>query len=166
MLSVCVGIVEESMTPEETQKFESFIETMLYATRLQLSTLFMSLVFLNKSNKVCSDEFRSLPLRKRLVCALILANKMHDDNTFTNASWSVVSQIPTKEITSLEAQCLDAFKWDLSMGESGMTEWYYWQKCWQDFVVKLQSPSPVPSPPMSGSLNVLGADAFSVAAAC
>lgn len=166
MLSVCIGIVEESVSLEETQKFETFIETMLYATRLQLSTLFMSLVFLNKSNKVCGNEFKSLPLRKRLVCALILANKMHDDNTFTNASWSVVSEIPTKEITSLEAKCLDAFNWDLSMGEKGMTEWYYWQKCWQDFIVKVQSPSPVASPPVNGNMNVLGSDALSVAAAC
>lgn len=167
LLSVCFGIVEETMTPEETSSFEGFIETVLCATRLQLSTLYMSLVFLNRSNKLCDPAFKRLPLKKRLVCALILANKMHDDNTFTNASWSIVSTIPTKEITSLEAACLKAFDWDLSLGESGVSEWQYWEKCWHEFEQKVQMPSPVSPAVSNDQWNAqLSGDTFTIAAAC
>lgn len=130
----------------ELQTLEAYVRSLLYATHLSKATLLMCLVILNRAiNAGVHLQMPGHPLKSLLTAAFVLANKMNDDNTFTNASWSMVTGFPTKFVTEIELSFLNALDWRLNLDDKNLAEWHYWDTCWQEYELSSQSCYP-PSP--------------------
>jgi len=55
--------------------------------------------------------------------ALMLANKFLDDNTYTNKTWSEVTNIPVSEINTMEMEFLSSLDYELYVSEQQYFEW-------------------------------------------
>lgn len=55
--------------------------------------------------------------------ALMLANKFLDDNTYTNKTWSEVTNIPVSEINTMEMEFLSSLDYELYVSERQYFEW-------------------------------------------
>lgn len=60
-----------------------------------------------------------------LVTALMVANKLHEDVSYTTQSWSTMSQIPAAELTSAERTFLSVLNYDLVMPKHKWNLWQY-----------------------------------------
>lgn len=148
-VAVATGILGETLVSPESAALEQYVSSLLCATRLPKSTVLVSFVFLSKWHKLNLALPAGLDgsLRSLITCSLVLANKINDDNTFTNASWGLVSGFPARQITKMELLWLDCLHWRLELDETGIAEWHYWHKCWSQYELGLSSSSlqsPVP----------------------
>lgn len=114
--------------------FTKFTCQVLTATRLPKSTLVLALVYLSdRWSKGNLPETQS-PIHdvyKMLVVALLLANKFHDDNTFTNKSWHEATGVPVTDLRVIEADWLRAIQWTLHLEKSaGWDEWNQIYEYW------------------------------------
>jgi Cyclin, N-terminal domain len=134
------GIMDTSgmeRDPEFIKSFCSFVNQVLTATRLPRETVILALVYLSKRwalGSVPNVRADSSAAYHMLVVALVLANKFHDDNTFTNKSWFEATGIPIAQITSCEAAWLKEIKWSLHVHEKDFKGWEKWNDCWNLFV--------------------------------
>ncbi|ODQ67273.1 hypothetical protein NADFUDRAFT_49710 [Nadsonia fulvescens var. elongata DSM 6958] len=162
-----------------SNKFKKFISQVLSATRLPKATVVLSLVYLSK--RFALDDLKNVEITnemtyKLFVISLLLANKFHDDNTFTNRSWCQATGIPVGEITQMEASWLKAIKWSLNLSSVELKGWDKWNDCWEYWLVnksnsfsspnKFSTPNPVnlmspptsivssPSSPLSGRMAI------------
>lgn len=167
-VAVAAGLFAEQLTADETQTLERFLEMLLGATHLPKSTLLMSFVFLNQWNSLEAEIFQDTDFKTRIVLSLVLANKMNDDNTFTNASWGSVTKIEPARITALELAWLDAMEWKMNLDKAGIEEWNYWQACWNQYEQTIQTTNFLPSPasPNLGWPQGFLMEPFAMAAAC
>ncbi|CAG8496943.1 10545_t:CDS:2 [Acaulospora colombiana] len=55
--------------------------------------------------------------------ALMLANKFLDDNTYTNKTWSEVTNIPVSEINTMEMEFLSSLNYQLYVSEQQFFDW-------------------------------------------
>lgn len=145
-MNIC-GHLDVSIS--ETQTVELYIRSLLHATHLSKATLLMCLVILNRvvSAGIAASNYT---LKQLITGSFVLANKFNDDNTFTNASWSMVTGIPTKHITALELSFLTALGWCFNLNDTNLAEWKYWEVCWQEY--ELNSQTCYPSSPLSPML--------------
>ncbi|CAG8463256.1 8729_t:CDS:2 [Paraglomus occultum] len=65
------------------------------------------------------SEFRAFTV------ALMLANKFLDDNTYTNKTWSEVTNIPVKEINIMEMEFLSSLDFSLFVSLDDYYNWVY-----------------------------------------
>lgn len=135
--TMACGIMAPNSTPAQFSGFSEFVARVLTATRLPRATIVLSLVYLSKrwalGNVPCIDprsESSRRPLYVMLVVALLLANKFHDDNTFTNKSWFDATGIPIADITTTEAAWLCMIKWSLHLNDKDLKGWDKWNHCW------------------------------------
>lgn len=142
-VAVATGILGEALLSPELAAIEQYVSSLLCATRLPRSTVLVSFVFLNKWHKLnlTLPSGMDSSLRSLVTCSLVLANKINDDNTFTNASWGLVSGFPARQITKMELFWLDCLDWSLELDEAGVAEWHYWDKCWSQYEHNLSSAS-------------------------
>ncbi|CCG23334.1 Clg1 cyclin-like protein [Candida orthopsilosis Co 90-125] len=104
---------------EKQEGFDKAVSSLLYATRLPKSTIFIGLVYLNQRfpgyNASSYNSEGKVSSLVNLVVALMLANKFNDDNTFTNKSWSDATGLPIEVLNKEEKQWLEEIKWGLSV---------------------------------------------------
>lgn len=120
--------------PSFIDSFKKFTFQVLAATRLPRSTLILSLVYLSdrwskgsipKTSSAIHDVY------KMLVVALLLANKFHDDNTFTNKSWNEATGVPIADLGLIESDWLRTIQWTLHLEKSqGWDEWNQVYEYW------------------------------------
>ncbi|PRT55472.1 G1/S-specific cyclin pas1 [Wickerhamiella sorbophila] len=60
-----------------------------------------------------------------LVTALMIANKLHEDVSYTTRSWATMSQIPAAELTRAEKTFLCVLDYDLVMSKHKWNLWQY-----------------------------------------
>lgn len=114
---------------------KQFLVQVLTATRLPRSTIILALVYISKRWAIMGQACpASDQVYKMVVVGLVLANKFHDDNTFTNSSWFKATHIPVAEITTFESQWLRDIKWSLHLDGPDAQAWYKWDECWQMFI--------------------------------
>lgn len=132
----------ESRSHSTLHIFTKFVSQLLTATRLPKETIILALVYLSKRwalGNVPSVKNDTNTIYKMLVVALLLANKFHDDNTFTNKSWFEATGITVSDLTLIEAHWLCEIKWSLHLNESDMKGWSKWYECWEMFLHKHNS---------------------------
>lgn len=64
-------------------------------------------------------------VQRVLTLGLACSNKWLSDNTFTNRSWSDVTQLPLSELNTLELFALGPLKFDLSLDVSEWEDWLH-----------------------------------------
>jgi hypothetical protein len=111
-------------------------------TRLTLSTLFVSLLYLQRFIKaypniqpLAGSEFRVFTV------SLVLANKFVDDHTFTAKAWAEVTGLPLSDIVVMEREFLEALGWKLRVAGSEYTKWV---RCLDRFRNKQMTTTPIP----------------------
>ncbi|PRT56863.1 Meiotically up-regulated gene 80 protein [Wickerhamiella sorbophila] len=122
-------------TDLEQETFQKFVYMTLSSTRLSKHTVILALVYLSKR-----WSLGDLPLQHDIhglyilfVVSLVLANKCHDDNTFTNASWCQATGISSVEITKAEISWLAKISWSLELASMECEGWNKWHECWTVF---------------------------------
>jgi hypothetical protein len=128
-----------------TEKFIQWLETTLTTTGITQNVIFLALLliyrFKTKKPKVMGQigsEYRLMTV------ALMLGNKFLDDNTYTNKTWSEVTNIPLKELHGLEVEFLSHLKYDLFTSKERWEDWHGTLSTFASFVYKfVRSPTPV-----------------------
>lgn len=116
------GVYKVDTSSQATEAFCKFTLQVLSATRLPKSTLILALVYLDeRSAKGNFPETQcSIPnVYKMLVVALLLANKFHDDNTFTNKSWYEATGVSIQDLSIIEFDWLKTIRWTLHLEKNG-----------------------------------------------
>lgn len=136
--SMAHGIMVSAQNKWDSSNLASlkqFLVQVLTATRLPRSTIILALVYISKRWAIMGQACPgSDQVYKMIVVGLVLANKFHDDNTFTNSSWFKATHIPVAEITTFESQWLRDIKWSLHLDGPDAQAWYKWNECWQMFI--------------------------------
>ncbi|KAF7329560.1 hypothetical protein MKEN_00218900 [Mycena kentingensis (nom. inval.)] len=90
-----------------TPQFVAFTQKLLETTQLSQSAIVLALHFIHRLR----TRNRGIPAQEGsefrvCVAGLMLANKMLDDNTYTNATWASVSSIPLEQVNTMEREFL------------------------------------------------------------
>ncbi|KAG5366779.1 PHO85 cyclin CLG1 [Yarrowia sp. B02] len=156
LTSMALGIMKPNSEVAH-DAFKAFASQVLSATRLPRATVVLSLVYLSKrwamKDLELGHEKSSGYIYRMSVVSLLLANKFHDDNTFTNRSWSQATGIAVGELTSLEADWLQKIAWSLHLDQQDLKGWHRWNDCWNYWVANSPKSSAASSPLVSVSAS-------------
>src|ERR1043165_5192164 len=104
--------------------FKKFCKDVISATQVSNSVILLSLLYIHRmkiNNPAIKgqngSEYRTFTV------ALMLANKFLDDNTYTNKTWSEVTNIPVSEINTMEMEFLSSLDYELYVSEQQYFEW-------------------------------------------
>ncbi|KAA8901677.1 hypothetical protein TRICI_006042 [Trichomonascus ciferrii] len=138
-MSCGIMLPSESLPASSFQTYNKFVTQLLTATRLPSATVILSLVYLSRRwalGNLPSTTTDNNVIYRMLVVSLLLANKFHDDNTFTNKSWYEATGIAVSELTRIEMDWLREIKWDLHLNDQDQKGWDRWNDCWLVFSKK------------------------------
>ncbi|CDK24616.1 unnamed protein product [Kuraishia capsulata CBS 1993] len=142
------GLMKRTDTPSAS--FNTLVKHVLSAIRLPRSTIILALIYLShrmegETEGVTDDGL----VFQNLTIALVLSNKFHNDNTFTNKSWSDATGLNVRLINQLEREWLAKIGWKLHHEEG----YQCLEDCWKTWCEKF-SPrqGTIPSSPSTNSL--------------
>ncbi|KAI8865924.1 hypothetical protein GQ42DRAFT_83170 [Ramicandelaber brevisporus] len=81
----------------------------------------------------------ALPAFSSWLVGSVLSNKLFEDNTFSNKSWSDVSGLETGSITAMERALLNGYKFDVHMQEDEVGEYTEQLRQWWTLLVPSSS---------------------------
>ncbi|CAG8596004.1 11965_t:CDS:2 [Ambispora gerdemannii] len=104
--------------------FKKFCRDVVTATQVSHSVILLSLLYISrmKSNNPAIQGHPGSEYRTFTV-ALMLANKFLDDNTYTNKTWSEVTNISVREINIMEIEFLGSLNFSLYVSEDQYFDW-------------------------------------------
>lgn len=143
-------VKSERPTQEFLDAFHKFTNQVLVATRLPKATVILALVYLSKRwalGNIPTAESNVPVTYNLLVVALLLANKFHDDNTFTNKSWNEATGVPVRDLNMIERDWLKSIQWSLHLNQNDRKGWEKWNDCWEYWVASRRKSAA--SPPSS-----------------
>ncbi|CAG8633998.1 10641_t:CDS:2, partial [Ambispora gerdemannii] len=124
----------KNISPTASPQFKSFCNQVLQQTQLSESVVLLSLKYVQKLVKSGTMSTGDKGSEYRLfTVALMLANKFLDDNTFTNKTWSEVTNISVKELNIMELEFLDNLDFKLFVSD---TEYKHWLQCLNEYTQK------------------------------
>ncbi|KAG2189098.1 hypothetical protein INT44_004240 [Umbelopsis vinacea] len=104
--------------------FRSFCKDVISATQISSSCILVSLRYIRVLRSCYPSIKGSVGSEFRLfTTSLILANKFLDDNTYTNKTWSEVSNIPVNELNIMEIEFLSALDYNVYVSEEQYLSW-------------------------------------------
>lgn len=104
--------------------FRTFCKDMINATQISSSCILVSLRYIRVLRSCYPSIKGSVGSEFRLfTTSLILANKFLDDNTYTNKTWSEVSNIPVSELNIMEIEFLSALDYNVFVSEEQYLAW-------------------------------------------
>ncbi|KAK4700430.1 hypothetical protein P7C70_g5817, partial [Phenoliferia sp. Uapishka_3] len=126
--SICFLWFDNSRIPSKhqlvpTEKFLRFCHDVLATTQVSHSVVILALLFiyrLKHKNQICGapgSEFRLC------VTALMMANKVLDDNTYTAKTWSDVSSLELKPLVAGELEFLSGIDYQCHVSEQDFGGW-------------------------------------------
>lgn len=132
--------------------FKKWVHNLLSTTQVTQNVILLSLLYIHRL-KVLNPKMHGLPGSeyRLLTVALMLANKFLDDNTYTNKTWSEVSQLSVNEIHVMEVEFLGNMRYSLLVTEKQWEEWLVKLARFREYLERArQVPSPAdllaPSP--------------------
>lgn len=154
--NMALGIMRPNSTSMKSDRpsqnfleaFRKFTCQVLTATRMPKATVILALVYLSKRwalGNIPSTTSNVHSSYKMLVVALLLANKFHDDNTFTNNSWHEATGVPVRDLSLIECDWLKAIQWSLHLNQTERKGWEKWNDCWEYWVNTRKPASRYPS---------------------
>ncbi|KAI9323159.1 cyclin-domain-containing protein, partial [Dichotomocladium elegans] len=104
--------------------FKVFCQKILKATQISCACVLLALYYIHRLHSAYPSIRASIGSEARLfTTALILANKFLDDNTFTNKTWSDVSNIPVRELNIMEMEFLSALNYNIYLHHTQFFAW-------------------------------------------
>ncbi|KAI0753090.1 hypothetical protein C8Q80DRAFT_1249383 [Daedaleopsis nitida] len=153
-LFACPDLPPSSTTvpPAPSPPLANFIAYALHRTRLHTSVTFAALYLLQRL-KARFPAARGSSGHRLFISAFMIASKVICDDTYSNKSWSIVSQgmFALREINQMEREMCSYLEWQLNIESSALKE--FEQKVRRDFkgigpypTYALPSPAPSPMP--------------------
>jgi hypothetical protein len=104
--------------------FKKFCRDVISATQVSHSVILLSLLYIYRM-KINNPAIQGHPGSefRTFTVALMLANKFLDDNTYTNKTWSEVTNISVREINIMEIEFLDSLNFSLYVSEKQYFDW-------------------------------------------
>ncbi|KAI8876477.1 hypothetical protein K501DRAFT_262099 [Backusella circina FSU 941] len=104
--------------------FKLFCQKLLKATQISTTCVLLALFYIYRLRATYPSIRGSMGSEVRLfTTALVLANKFLDDNTFTNKTWSDVSNIAVKELNIMELEFLSALNYQIYISHTHFFQW-------------------------------------------
>ncbi|KAJ4414998.1 hypothetical protein N0V85_002906 [Neurospora sp. IMI 360204] len=131
--------------------FKKWVHNLLSTTQVTQNVILLSLLYIHRL-KVLNPKMHGLPGSeyRLLTVALMLANKFLDDNTYTNKTWSEVSQLSVNEIHVMEVEFLGNMRYSLLVTEKQWEEWLVKLARFREYLERArQVPSPADLPALS-----------------
>ncbi|KAI9299925.1 hypothetical protein BJ944DRAFT_244695 [Cunninghamella echinulata] len=104
--------------------FKRFCHQILVVTQLSESVVILSLkyiaILLQNNPRIQGADGSEYRL---FIVALLLANKFHDDNTYTNKTWSDISRMEISELNIMEFEFLDVLRYRLFVQKEEYDQW-------------------------------------------
>ncbi|CAO3647123.1 unnamed protein product [Cunninghamella echinulata] len=104
--------------------FKRFCHQILVVTQLSESVVILSLkyiaILLQNNPRIQGADGSEYRL---FIVALLLANKFHDDNTYTNKTWSDISRMEINELNIMEFEFLDVLRYRLFVQKEEYDQW-------------------------------------------
>ncbi|KAK9900251.1 hypothetical protein P389DRAFT_207787 [Cystobasidium minutum MCA 4210] len=110
--------------PRPTLSFSRFCNDILTTTQVSQSVVVLALYFVSKLQTRHSIEPRPGSEYKLAIASLMLANKILDDHTYTNKTWSEVSGLPLDVLNGAEVEFLQGLDFDLHVSHTAYKAWY------------------------------------------
>ncbi|KAL8287401.1 hypothetical protein RQP46_003259 [Phenoliferia psychrophenolica] len=106
-----------------TERFLRFCDSLLATTQISHSVVLLALLFIHRLK--ASNSINGAPgsEHRLTVTALMLANKILDDNTYTAKTWSDVSSLELKALVAAEVEFLQGLSWRLNVSEREFRGW-------------------------------------------
>ncbi|CAO3636149.1 unnamed protein product [Cunninghamella blakesleeana] len=109
---------------KRTVAFKQFCAKLLKATQISCACIVVALYYIHRLRSAYPYIHASIGSEVRLfTTALVLANKYLDDNTFTNKTWSEVSNIPVLELNIMEMEFLSALQYNIHIPYDQFFKW-------------------------------------------
>jgi hypothetical protein len=136
------------LSPKRHAAFKLYVQKVLKATQISCTCLLLALYYIQRLRTAYPSIPASTGSEVRLfTTALVLANKYLDDNTFTNKTWSDVSNISVHELNIMEMEFLSALDYNIHIPH---TLYFMWttqcQQWWSN--TQLMQPIIVNTPPV------------------
>ncbi|ORX82846.1 hypothetical protein K493DRAFT_307743 [Basidiobolus meristosporus CBS 931.73] len=112
----------QTATTELSLPLRTYVEQVILNSGASPSVLLLALKYIQRITK--GAHLRTIDsLHHAVVVAIMLAHKVLEDDSFTNASWSWISGIEVGELTTVEQTFLVAIGFDLFVSEVEFTQW-------------------------------------------
>ncbi|BGO93742.1 hypothetical protein NBRC10512_006622 [Rhodotorula toruloides] len=126
--------VGEAATPEDgaglarlqvkpTDRFLRFCHEVLSTTQVSHSVVLLALLFVSRLKQRNDIKGAAGSEYRLAVTALMLGNKILDDNTYTAQTWSQVSSLELKPLVAGEAEFLRGLDWSLHVTKRDFDAW-------------------------------------------
>ena len=134
--------------------FKKWVHGLLGTTQVTQNVVLLSLLYIHRL-KVLNPKMHGLPGSeyRLLTVALMLANKFLDDNTYTNKTWSEVSQLSVNEIRVMEVEFLGNMRYSLLVTQKQWEEWLVKLTSFREYLERsrqLSSPTDLLAPSLNG----------------
>ncbi|PRQ74373.1 hypothetical protein AAT19DRAFT_14726 [Rhodotorula toruloides] len=124
----------EAATPEDraglarlqvkpTDRFLRFCHEVLSTTQVSHSVVLLALLFVSRLKQRNDIKGAAGSEYRLAVTALMLGNKILDDNTYTAQTWSQVSSLELKPLVAGEAEFLRGLDWSLHVTKRDFDAW-------------------------------------------
>ncbi|KAI8839072.1 hypothetical protein BJ741DRAFT_599851 [Chytriomyces cf. hyalinus JEL632] len=119
-------------------ELDGYIENVLQTTDVSRTMVLLALRYIWMLCTQPEFRFEFGTEKNVIIFGLMLANKILDDHTFTNRTWSDVSKISLELLNRFEIDCLNILSHDkLVVKRSEFSNWVLvLQKFWSDFTAK------------------------------
>ncbi|KAJ3403672.1 hypothetical protein HDU80_003875 [Chytriomyces hyalinus] len=119
-------------------ELDGYIENVLQTTDVSRTMVLLALRYIWMLCTQPEFRFEFGTEKNVIIFGLMLANKILDDHTFTNRTWSDVSKISLELLNRFEIDCLNILSHDkLVVKRSEFSNWVLvLQKFWSDFTTK------------------------------
>ncbi|KAI9299482.1 cyclin-domain-containing protein, partial [Cunninghamella echinulata] len=109
---------------KRTVTFKQYCQKLIKATQISCACILVAFYYIHRLRSAYPFIHASIGSEIRLfTTALVLANKYLDDNTFTNKTWSEVSNIPVLELNIMEMEFLSALQYNIHVPYDQFFKW-------------------------------------------
>ncbi|KAI7866736.1 cyclin-domain-containing protein, partial [Spinellus fusiger] len=122
--NIWAGSLKSPILPKRQGAFKFFCQKIIKATQISCACIVLALYYVYRLRSAYPCVQGSIGSEVRLfTTALVLANKYLDDNTFTNKTWSDVSNIPVHELNIMEVEFLAALNYRIHVHHLQFFSW-------------------------------------------
>ncbi|KAJ3162214.1 hypothetical protein HK101_000751 [Irineochytrium annulatum] len=117
---------EAAYGPEKADKervFAAFVEQVLVTTDVGRSIMILAMKFMDAVLRKGSVYPVAEQENRLLIVTLLLSNKVLDDHTFTNRTWSELSNIPIDELNAIEKTYLADLDFRILLTREEFNQW-------------------------------------------
>jgi len=153
-------ILTAAATPE-CSRFTDTVEQIsqvLKSVRLPLESILLSVYFLAERVgrvRMREEDVKASMIYPYTIVSMVLASKVHDDNTFYNKSWSDVSHLKLLSLNKWEREWLAEMRYELFPLDKRLQDACRWHRLYIDYEAMFENRDPRAEKSWDGSGDVV-----------